>query len=189
MRSLVAVLVCLVPVTSGPALAAPITAGVAVGIANSETNADQGGDADTSLGLFGRLDFSSRLAGQLELSKLTIDDDYTGNTTGDIRSVTALLVVELFARERIHFLLMAGAGLDHAETDYDSTDAHHFEGGLGVEYRSEGGFTLGADFRLGGRSVEDEEYYVEDDLPALIYAPGIDEGEYRAGRLFAGIRF
>lgn len=188
MRSLVAVCVCLLPVTS-PALAAPVTAGVALGVANSETNADQGGDADTSLGLFGRLDFSARLAGQLELSKLTIDDDYTGNAIGDIRSVTALLVVELFTKGQVHFTLMAGAGIDHASTDYDETNAHHFEGGLGVEYRAEGGFVIGADFRLGGRSVDDEEYYIEDVPTALIYAPGIDEGEYRAARIFAGVRF
>jgi hypothetical protein len=188
MRSLVAVCVCLVPVLSGPAVAGPVTAGVAFGLANSETNADQGNDADTTLGLFGRLDFTSRLAGQLELTKLTIEDDYTGNAIGDIRSVTALLVVELFARDRFHFTLSAGVGIDHAETDWDTTEAHHIEGGLGVEYRAEGGFLIGADFRLGGRSVDEEEvYYIR--AEDLIYAPGIDEGEYRAGRIFAGIRF
>ncbi|HEY5934671.1 MAG TPA: outer membrane beta-barrel protein [Kofleriaceae bacterium] len=177
------------PVTSAPALAAPVTAGVALGVANSATNADQEGDEDTSLGLFGRLDFTARLAGQLELQKMTIDDDYTGNAIGDIRSVTALLVVELYARSRFHFILMAGAGIDHASTDYDETNAHHFEGGLGVEYRAEGGFVIGADFRIGGRSVDDEEEVYYDDIPALIYAPGIDEGEYRAARIFAGVRF
>jgi hypothetical protein len=189
MRSLVAVGVCLVPVMSGPALAAPVTAGVALGLANSQTNADQGGDADTTLGLFGRLDFSSRLAGQLELSKLTIEDDYTGATIGDIRSVTALLRFDIMNRDRLHFTLMIGAGIDHAETDWDSTEAHHFEGGLGAEYRADGGFTIGADFRLGGRSVDDEDEYYLEDVPALIYAPGIDEGEYRAARIYAGVRF
>ena len=187
MRSLVAV--CLVAVISAPALAAPVTAGVALGVANSETNADQNGDEDTSLGLFGRLDFTSRLAGQLELQKMTIDDDYTGNAIGDIRSVTALLVVELFARSKFHFFLMAGAGIDHASTDYDETNAHHFEGGIGAEYRVEGGFVVGADFRLGGRSVDDEEDVYYDDVPALIYAPGIDECEDRAARSVAGVRF
>ena len=188
MRSLVAI--CLVGVMSSPALAAPVTAGVAFGLANSQTNADQGGDADTTLGLFGRLDFSSRLAGQLELSKLTIEDDYTGNTIGDIRSFSALLLVDVLDRNRFHFTLMIGAGIDQAETEWDSTDAHHFEGGLGVEYRADGGFTIGADFRLGGRSVDDDdEYYIEGDVPALIYAPGIDEGEYRAARIYAGVRF
>ena len=84
---------------------------------------------------------------------------------------------------------MAGAGIDHASTDWTSSNAHHFEGGLGVEYRAEGGFVVGADFRLGGRSVDDEEEVYYYYIPAPIYAPGIDEGEYRAARIFAGVRF
>ena len=183
MRSLALTLVALVPAS---AAANPITAGVHAGVVDSATNAASGGDADTSLGLFGRLGFSSRLAGQLELSRIDVDDHYGGH--GKIRSVTALLVIELGSHRNFHWLLLAGAGLDHAETDFDSASAHHFEGGMGLEYQAPGGFTLGADVRIGGRSV-DEENDVILDAPALVYTPGFDEGEYRAVRLMAGIRF
>ena len=33
---------------------------------------------------------------------------------------------------------------------------HHIEGGFGLEYRADGGFVVSADFRLGGRSIDDE---------------------------------
>ncbi|MEJ7602379.1 MAG: outer membrane beta-barrel protein [Kofleriaceae bacterium] len=186
MRSLWALcLVAVMPATI--ATANPITAGVHAGVVNSASNADNAGDADTSLGLFGRLGFSHRISGQLELSRINLDDDY--GAQGKIRSVTALVVVELGSHKNFHWLLVAGAGLDHAETAYDSTSANHFEGGMGLEYQAPGGFTIGADLRIGGRSVDDDEVYYVDDAPALIYAPGIDEGEYRSARITAGIRF
>lgn len=187
MRFVVACLVAL------PSLAAaqPITAGVSLGVANSATNADSGGDADTTVGLYGRLGFTSRISVQLELAKSDIEDDYTGNAIGDVRSLTGLLIVELGSRRGFHPLIMAGVGVDTAETDYDETTGNHIEGGFGLEYRTPEGFVLGADFRFGGRSIDQEEIYYGEDNPTagLIYAPTIDEGEYRSARITAGIQF
>lgn len=153
--------------------ARPFTAGVGVG--RTQAKADAQGDASDTAGVFGRLGFTRRLAGQVELARI-----------GDnIRTGTALLVVELTSNPHVVPTLSAGFGYDHA----DYANGHHTEGGLGLEYRSDGGLVIGGEFRLGGRSITEEAVLLDGDVKAL-YAPSpLQSGEYRSARVFAAIRF
>src|SRR5690349_6608931 len=94
--------------------ARPIVAGAGLVRIQSEVNAD--GDASDTVQLFGRIGFTSRLAAQLELQKIE-------DPTVDVRSATALLVVEL-GNPNGHFvpLLLAGYGFDHATSDRYEAD-------------------------------------------------------------------
>ena len=165
-----------------PALAdaRPITFGVALGRIESENEFD--GEADSTKQLFGRIGLTSRLSAQLELQKIE-------QTTGPhVRSGTALLVVELGnAGGKLVPLLVAGLGIDHASSDDYEANGSHKEGGLGLEYRADGDFTIGADVRLGGRSVDEPDYACE--VCTLYYPQYMAEGEYRSARLYAAIRF
>jgi hypothetical protein len=167
-----------------PALAdaRPITAGASIGRIQSEVNAD--GEASDTYQLFGRIGFTSRLSAQIELQK--IEDPYA-----DVRSFTGLLVVELAgSQSRLMPLLVAGLGVDSAKTDYSEAHGTHKEGGLGLEYRADGGFTIGADVRLGGRSVDQSDQVVPLGEGMIgLWAPAMAEGEYRSARLYAAIRF
>jgi hypothetical protein len=178
MRLAIVALACL----SSTATARPITAGASLGRIQSKANAE--GEASDTFQLFGRVGLTSRLSAQLELQKIE-DPDL------DVRSGTALLVVELGTHKRWMPLLVAGMGIDHASNDWYEADGNHIEGGFGLEYRADGGLTIGVDLRLGGRSVDQQdEYYpaVEGDI--ALYAPyGLVEGEYRSARLYAAIRF
>lgn len=194
----------LLPALSGLAEARPITAGLTAGVAQSKQDADGGADANHTIGLFGRLGFTPRLAGQLEVSRIQTDDSYV-----NIRSATALLVVDLGSKGRLVPVLVAGLGLDDASDPYgNSTGAHHIEGGLGLEYRAEGGFTIGADMRLGGRTLhyDDNVYPLTGGIKqtgidasgsgtppqggAIYYAPSsLRDGEYRTARITLGIQF
>ena len=162
--------------------ARPIIAGASVGRIQSEVNAD--GEASDTYQLFGRIGFTSRLSAQVELQK--IEDPYA-----EVRSVTALLVVELAgSQSKLMPLLVAGLGVDTAETDYYEEHGTHKEGGLGLEYRADGGFTVGIDFRLGGRSVDQSDQVTPLGEGMIgLWAPAMAEGEYRSGRLYAAIRF
>src|SRR6266536_2083084 len=169
-----------------PALAdaRPITAGASVGRIQSKANAD--GDASDTWQLFGRLGLTSRLGVQVEIQRIA-------DPSLDVRSGTALLVVELGRKGHLVPLLLAGFGVDKATSPYDSyyeASGTHTEGGLGAEYRLDGGLTLGADLRLGGRSV-DEKYYAQPlDGGIALYAPygTLAAGEYRSAHIYAAIR-
>jgi hypothetical protein len=141
--------------------------------------------------LFGRLGLSSRISGQLELSKID------SGSQGTFHNGTALLTVDLGAGQLMPMIL-AGGGIDRGSDFAGATAAHHIEGGLGLEYRASSGFTIGADARIGGRWIDSEPARI---LPAVAKAPfcpvdgcvwtsgGIQAGEYRAVGLYAGIRF
>ncbi len=154
MRLLAAALVVALPST---ALASPITAGVTLGIA--QTKADAEGDAVGAHGIFGRVRLGQRLGVQLELAK--VGGPQEGN---DIRSASALLVVDLLdaARYRIVPMFLAGIGVDRQrlgdpvyDDAYDDVvNGKHVEGGFGVEYRSPHGLTIGLDLRVGSRELD-----------------------------------
>lgn len=195
MRNVLAAALVLLP---SLAVASPsITAGVNLGLAQSKLDGDQGADATRTLGLYGRLGFSSRISGQVEVSRIDTDD-YSYN---NIRKGTALLVVDLGSKGNLVPVLMAGFGLDSESGDYGySRTAHHIEGGLGLEYRAPNGLTIGADARLGGRTIHQEDYAYPTTggglegrtMPGTIayYTPSsLQEGEYRAARITVGIRF
>jgi hypothetical protein len=160
--------------------ARPITFGVGLGRTQSKVDADANGTQQ----LFGRVAFTPRLAGQLELQGI---DDPSMN----IRTATVLLVVELGSMGKLVPLLVAGFGYGHASSDWGTeTSGTHKEGGFGLEYRADGGLTLGVDLRLGGRSIDQGgEVPVATGEIALYAPPGLVAGEYRSGRLYVGIRF
>lgn len=162
--------------------ARPITFGAGLGRIQSKANAD--GDASDTLQVFGRIGFTSRLSAQLELQR--VDDPGV-----DIRTGTGLLVVDLGSHPHLVPVLLAGFGFDRASTDWYSATGTHMEGGLGLEYRANNGFTIGADVRIGGRSIsEDYVAYPAVEGRIALYGPsGLAEGEYRSMRLAAGIRF
>ena len=177
-----------------PAVAAagPITAGVSVGAHHDKVDSD--GEGNRTLGLYGRVGLARRLSAQLEVMK--IDTDEATYTPTTIRTATASLRLDLVDQAKSRFIptVSFGMGIDRASTDYDTTEGHHFEGGLGIEYRAQGGLVVGLDFRLGGRSVEDEAVAyptggIEGVAPLVYDGGGLREGEYRAIRLSAGIAF
>jgi hypothetical protein len=172
------------------ALANPITAGVVAGVHHDEVDADHEGNR--ALGLFGRVGLTKRLSGQLEVMKIDTDEQTWTPTT--IRVATASLRLDLVDHGRLVPTISFGAGIDRASTDYDVTEGHHFEGGFGLEYRADGGFTIGVDLRFGGRSVEQSDVpvpAVEGDVarPLIYDGGGLREGEYRALRATAGVAF
>jgi hypothetical protein len=173
-----------------PSLAAanPITAGVSVGTTESKLDGMSGADSSDTLGLFGRLGFNKRVSGQIELTRIKTD----AGSGVDIRMATAALVIDLAQSGHLIPTLAAGLGIDSASSQYgSSTDAHHFEGGLGLEYRADGGLTIGADVRIGGRSIDSQQAIAYPATGgALYYTPStLQEGEYRSARLFLGVRF
>ena len=197
MRLALAVAVTLVPTI---AAARPFTAGVNLGVDQSKESGQNGEDASHSLGLFGRVGLTPRLSAQLEVSKIRLPDEST-----EIRSVTGLLVVDLSSSKTLVPVLLVGFGADSASSSayydcfdcYGTTDtsATHIEGGFGLEYRAAGGLTIGADVRMGGRSINQSEevvqldYGTKEPTTALYYASGMQAGEYRSARITLGIRF
>jgi len=183
--------------TASAALLAPsvaaaspsITAGVNAGLSQTELDGASGLDPSKTLGLFGRLGFNTRLAGQLEVSKFQAPDD-----ASSIRTATASLVVDLTNGGRLVPTITAGIGMDWADATYGgASEAHHIEGGLGLEYRAEGGLTIGIDLRMGGRSLhESEDIAYPADVRggvAYIVPSALQDGEYRSGQIKVGIRF
>ena len=165
------------------------TAGVDLGLTQTSKDADNGSDASHTLGLYGRIQITSRLSGQLEFGKID-----TGDNTLAIRQVSALLVVDLANGGHWMPMLLAGVGYDHAETDYGTTtDAHHIEGGVGLEYRADGGFVAGIDLRLGGRTLDSGTTAVPVGVGGgtALFVPvtNLTDGEYRSARLYAGVHF
>jgi hypothetical protein len=172
-----------------PSLAAAeskLTAGVHVGVTQSKEAGASGLGPNDTLGLFGRLAFNKRVSGQLEVQKIKADD----GSNVEVRTGTASLIIDLTqGTSRLVPTLAAGFGIDSGSTPYGSSQSgHHFEGGLGLEYRADGGLTIGAEVRMGGRSVDQDDQVVPLD-GALYYAPTMREGEYRSARLFVGVRF
>ncbi len=168
-----------------------ITAGISLGAIQSKVDGVGGATPNQTLGVFGRLAFGKRVAGQLEVGKTETDASYV-----TMRKGTALLVVDLGSRGRLVPVLFAGIGLDHATTNsgYTEQSAHHIEGGLGLEYRADS-LILGIDARMGGRTLDGSDQVVplagDTREPGIAYiAPsGLREGEYRSARVTLGLRF
>ena len=182
-RSLVAACVIALP---SLAAANPITAGIHLGMTQSKEDGANNVDASDTVGLYGRFGFTKRLAGQLEVMKIGTEDGSGVN----IRSGSLMLVVDLTNSGHLVPTISAGVGIDSASTQYGgSTDATHIEGGFGLEYRADGGLTIGLDLRMGGRSIDQSDKAVPQ-TGVLYYAPSaLREGEYSSGRLSVGVRF
>jgi hypothetical protein len=167
------------------AAARPITAGVNLGLTQAGDNSANT-DPNHTLGLFGRFGFTERLGAQLEIQRISTDA-----TNVDIRTITGLVVVELGSLGGGHLvpMIVAGVGYDHASDGFGDTAGHHIEGGLSLEYRVDGGFTIGAGFRLGGRSIDSDTRAVPLANVELYVPSYLREGDYRSVGAYAGVRF
>ncbi len=169
------------------AAAAPITAGLHLGVSQTKEDGANGVDASDSVGLFGRLGFTKRVAGQLEVMKLGTEDG-SGVT---MRSGTLLVIADLTSSGRLVPTVALGVGVDRASLPYGSTDATHIEAGLGLEYRAEAGLNIGLDLRIGDRSLMSQtsvQPVLEGDV-AYRAPSGLSGGEYRSARVTVGVRF
>ena len=176
-------LACALVLASSSALAAPITVGAGLGITQDEVSSSQ--DPSSTLAVFGRLGLSHRLAAELDFTKV----DTAANSAA--RTVTGYLVLDLGSNPRWVPQLFAGAGIDRADAGYGEIDGHHFEGGLGLEYRAESGFTIGARFHLGGRSIDSQPLvYPVACCTNDLWSPNtLEASQYRSLDAYAGVRF
>jgi hypothetical protein len=188
MRSLLALAVFL------PSIAAAetkVTVGATAGLWQNKQDAQDGADSIHTLGLYGRVGLSKRLSAQLEITRHQSQEGCATCTFGtetDIRVFSGLLVVDLTDGGRWVPTLMAGVGIDRDDGSFP-TSGTHIEGGFGLEYRADGGLTIGADARLGGRSIN-SEVIAEPATDLRFFGPtAMREGEYRAIRLTLGVRF
>jgi len=163
------------------AAAGPVTVGASVGITQDQANSTQ--DPNSTLAAFGRLALTHRFGVELDLTKINTASGYAA------RTFTGLAVLDL--GDSTHWVphVFAGAGYDDANVGYGDIQGHHFEGGLGLEYRADGGFTVGARFHIGGRSI-DSQPAVYPLACCTYYEPNtIQASEYRSLDAYAGIRF
>jgi hypothetical protein len=166
------------------AAARPITLGASYGMIQSKVDANA--DPNTSLTAFGRLGIARHVEAGLELQDIAAGDSSTV-----IRTFGGLLAVDLASHSHLMPMLLVGVGIDHATTSYGSeTDAHHYEAGVGLEYRADGGIVLGGDLRIGGRSIDtDNMVYPLEGVAYRAPASQLSDGEYRSARLYVGVRF
>lgn len=191
MRALALALVLVAPATA--AAGREITVGASLGKSRSEQAVSADQDTLGTLGLWGRVRLTPRLSAQLELVRHDPACSSCPDTSA-LRTTSALLVVELADKARWMPVLYVGGGLDRDGQGGElRTEGHHLEGGLGVEYRADGGFVLGLDARLGGRTIDSRPDVVFADQPGIAIVPlapsGLQPGEYRALRLTVGFRF
>jgi len=185
MRLALALVIALVPQL---AQARPrVTAGTALGLAQSKL--DSNDDASRTIGLFARIAITPRLATGLELQQFRTEDD----SEASLRTWTFPLVVELSDNRHWVPTVVGALGIDHQGDPFGGdAHGHHFEGGLGLEYRADGGLTVGADARIGTRSMESDVVFDPSTAGGgvVFLVPNhLSEGEYRSLRLTLGIRF
>jgi hypothetical protein len=165
---------------SSTAFATPMV-GASIGITQDQTNSTQ--DPNRTYSLFGRIGIIGHLSAELDLAKPDTNDSTSH------RMVTGLAVFDLGDEHWVP-QIFAGAGVDYATDDYgNSVLGHHFEGGLGLEYRATGGFTIGTRFHLGGRSIDSQD----SSGCCVAYVNGqqniLAATQYRTLDMYAGIRF
>jgi hypothetical protein len=176
MRSLLAIALVAVPSLAN---AGPVTVGASVGATQQANDASPA----STLGIFGRIAMTSRLGAQIELSRTD-----TGDPAANVQTASALLVVELAATTRWMPILLAGPGIERS----DLINAHHIEGGLGLEYRARAGLTIGIDARMGGRSIDSQPQPLYGAVACCTSYTGpsiLTAGEYHSIRLAVGARF
>lgn len=171
-----------------------VTVGASAGLFQNKEDAEAGFDSTETLGLWGRVGLSKRLSAQLEIARHQSQqgcDTCTFGTATDIRVFSGLIVIDLTDGGRLVPTMLAGIGIDRDDGSIP-TSGTHIEGGFGLEYRADGGLTIGADARLGGRSIDDDDATIQVDAANSIRFVGptvMREGEYRAIRLTLGVRF
>jgi hypothetical protein len=184
--------IVIVAVLATSADAGPLTIGADIGLTHSDVDGND--DATPTLGVFARLALGMHVAGELELARIGMipgldaagHDGMTSVSGVDMKQAGALVVVDLGDGSLVPVVLV-GAGVDHAMWGaiVDTVYAHA-EAGLGLEWRTSAGFTLGADLRIGDRSIVSQSTA---DVLLNVWPRLLSEGEYRSGRLFVGARF
>ena len=167
--------------------ASPITVGAGLGMTQDQVNSSQ--SPNTALSVFGRFGLTSHLSAELDIAK--VGDDTTGTSA---RVITGFAVFDLGSNPHWVPQLFAGAGIDRESLGYGESDGHHFEGGLGLEYRASGGFLVGARFHLGGRTIDSQPVVVPLECCAACcvdyYSNAkLNSSEFRTLDAYAGIRF
>jgi hypothetical protein len=171
---------------SSAALANPLTVCAGLGVTEDQVNSSSSQPENNTLSVFGRYNVTGATALELDLTK--IDSGY-GATA---RAATALVVFDLRSGARLVPQLFVGAGLDRIDDYGTPIDGNHVEAGLGLEYRADGGFTLGARFHLGSRSFDTMAVAVPQTCCldcCLGSAPTSQSTEFRSLDAYAGVRF
>ena len=163
---------------SAVSFASPITVGAGLGITQDQVNTGQ--DPNSALSVFGRLGLTSHLSAELDITKVNLAEGVSA------RRISGFAVFDLGSNPHWVPHIFAGLGIDHTDAG-SQTDGHHFEGGLGLEYRTTGGFTIGARFHLGGRSTDAQPKVDVCCTPSSPYT--LQASEYRTLDAYAGIRF
>lgn len=166
---------------AAPAAANPVTIGAGLGASQAK---DAGTDANRTTGVFGRLGLADRIAAQLELAQMNGQP----GIHDDIKTGNALLVAD-FATGALVPLVVIGGGLDREQ--FASATYAHVEAGLGLELRTRAGFMVGADVRIGTRTLVSQTLVEADAGPRpYLYDPSVlHEGEYRSARVTIGVIF
>lgn len=154
--------------------------GVSLGRTQSEANASL--DASSTAALWGRLGLGKRLGLDLELGKISTEDNTTQIRT--LNLVGRMTLADLRGGT-VHPMVLIGLGTDST----DSADYTHGEFGAAIEIDVAKDFVLGADFRFGDRTRDAQEMLVTDTpQPAFRQPYDLTDGSYRAGRLYLGVR-
>lgn len=180
------------PAAAPPAPAATTKFSVGISAGRMLDDHYEGSD-NHSLGVWGRAQLTPWVGVQLEAQEQTIPF-----TSSKLRGATALIALDLMKGPVVPVVL-AGLGVDRTteETFGTTVTGRHLEAGLALEYRTAGGFVLGADLRTGERTFDDLKtaplaQEPVRDVPCctadlVLFLP--PEGRYTAVHLTAGMRF
>lgn len=164
------------------ATAGPITVGAGLGITQDEASSTQ--DPFSTLSLLGRLSLGHRLSAEVDITKVNTAQSYSA------RAVTGLAVLDLGSN--VHWVpqLFVGLGVEGWDAGYGATTlAHHVEGGAGLEYRADGGFSIGARFHIGDREIDSEPKAVPLACCTDLWSPNtLHADQFRSFDLYAAIR-
>jgi len=176
--------------------ATPNTLGLGAGVTPADA---AGGDAGGTFYVLARIGLAHRLGLQGELARISTDS--TDGDDASARTFTLAATYDLVDTGRWVPLLLAGAGLDWASGSETGT---HVEAGVGLEVRFDRGLTIGADVRLGDRSMSapaPTPVLTANDgvpftgtgagpeLPEDAGSSALADGGYKSARLYAAIHW
>ncbi|MBK9031455.1 MAG: outer membrane beta-barrel protein [Myxococcales bacterium] len=169
-----------------PSLAHAGRFAVGVSLGRTQTEADASLDASSTAALWGRVGFGKRFGLDLELGKISTEDDTTRIRT--LNLVGRMSIADLHGGA-VHPMVLIGLGTDST----DAADYTHGEFGAAIEVDLAKDFVLGADFRFGDRTVDAQPAVdgLTDPVtpqPAFRQPYDLTDGSYRAGRLYLGVR-
>ena len=174
--------------TPASAFAEPITVGAGLGVAHDRETSNS--VANSTIGLFARLQVDPRVSCQLELARLErsagVPSIMASPGSSDIKQASALVVVDLAQGSKITPTVLAGFGGDRATNIVRDNTYAHGELGVGLELRTRMGLVLGADARVGTRRIIAAAH---SDVLVTIEPQTLAEGSYHSVRASLGLRF